>query len=276
MAFVDIGALENFILGGKEVKDLIRKTPVSDRGIVASGFKILPTHNSYVKFLLAKASYQSRTQQGTIYKEPIVKEDMELFIEDVEDKFPSLVKNKTNVESMNKSYSRTLVGSYLYAKLVVQNISSDRRSKRPSSEGQSQSKRVRVSLKPPTPTAVSDLPDPVCDPQPSPAVAELPSVMDFPQQERVEKSPSEAKLKEMAEGFAFFREMREAKNARLKTELRAKLDEAIRKVGAQGRIDLSSRKVPIEQLPLFSEIINDYVSYGFRKSNNGDVTILMW
>lgn len=256
---VDQQKLIDFVNGGENVRALIRKTPKNRRGVVSAGYQISPSDSDMAYFHLAKAAFESRHFHGTIFNRDRTLEDLEIFMDTALAHFPQVVANpELELVGMSKSFTRTLLAAYKFAKVMISIISLG-------SEG---GPSTGPNLGSPEKVLVRELPEEIREP----VVRESPAQ---------EPSPKRVKVT-CEEGKAFYQEIVNIRSEflrkeNIKNKYDVELKTLIRSHASLGEIGISLRDVPVTDLPTIMELYRSYTSFGFQLiDDNKDSIIFRW
>lgn len=264
---VDQQKLIDFVNGGENVRALIRKTPKNRRGVVSAGYQISPSDSDMAYFHLAKAAFESRHFHGTIFNRDRTLEDLEIFMDTSLAQFPQVVANpELELVGMPKSFTRTLLAAYKFAKVMISIISLG-------NEGVSSNRPDLVSpekvLADPVEVLVRELPEEVRES----VVRESPAQ---------EPSPKRVKVTCEEEGKTFYQEIVNIRNEFLrKEEIKNRYDvelkTLIRDHASLGEIEIPLRNFPVTDLPTVMELYRSYTIFGFQLiDDKKDSVIFRW
>ena len=243
----DATRLDNFVRGGEKARKTIQKNRRT-RGKEALEYQIRESESDMALYWTSKYIFESRTILGDKFDKNAILDDLDVFIEAVEQDFSSVIRSGQETVGMPKSHTRTLLIAYRESKMMVgvlRNVRKSRDADESDEAGQSP-KRLR----------------PEEDPEEAPAS---------------EGRAFYLQMKKKREEFLEAERKKQLEKEQTIARYTSELEVLIRANASTGRLEIVMSDVPIAELPLVMEIYRKYETYGFAmNTDKKDFVVFTW
>lgn len=248
LTWPDSTRLDNFVRGGEKARKSIQKNRRT-RGKEALEYQIRESESDMALYWTSKYIFENRSSLGEKFDKNAILDDLDVFIEVVEQDFSSVIRSGQETVGMPKSHTRTLLVAYRESKMMAGVLRGARKSRDEDESDKSEQSPKRVR------------PDEVA-PEEAPAN---------------EGRAFYLQMKKKREEFLEAERKKQLEKEQLIARYTSELEVLIRANASTGKLEIVMTDVPIAELPLVMEIYRKYETYGFvMNTEKKDFVVFTW